>query len=272
MPPESAAPAADDACTVARLETGGPPMHRSSPGIAPALALDLKRRLLRGEHLSLLGPRGSGKSTLLHALHAALLADRVPCALSSVTESLDDITRALERAYPAVDTLAVSRRAARSRLWVAADRRSGVLLLDHFHCASNATVSLLRRLHGGVAGVLTAVDVDRERERAQVRPWRYGALSVRMPATPARELRRLLHALSHRRGVPALPAGAERALIEAARGRPGWIVECVRLAREPRYWGARGPLLSVLCLDTEAIVRYRALDLLRPAPPASAAE
>lgn len=272
MPPESAAPAADDACAVALLETGGPPMHRTSPAVSPALALDLEGRLLRGEHLSLLGPRGSGKSTLLQALHAVLLAERVPCALSSVTGSLDDITRALERAYPAVDTLAVSRRAARSRLWVAADRRSGVLLLDHFHCASNAMVTLLRRLHGGVAGVLTAVDVDRDRERARARPWRYGALSVRMPPTPARELRRLLHAHSDRLGAPTLPAGAERALIEAARGRPGWILECARLAREPRYWGARGPLLSVLCLDTEAVVRYRALDLLRPAPRVSATE
>jgi hypothetical protein len=249
-----------------------PPMHRTPPGVAPALALGLEGRLLRGEHLSLLGPRGSGKSTLLERLHAALLAERVPCALSSVTDSLDDITRALERAYPAVDTLGISRRAARARLWTAADRRAGGLLLDHIHCASNAMVALLRRLHGGVAGVLTAVDVDRERERARARPWRYGALSVRMPATPARELRRLLHAHADRLGVPTLPAGAERALIDAARGRPGWIIECVRLAREPRYWGARGPLLSVLCLDTEALVRYRALDLLRCAPPASAAE
>jgi hypothetical protein len=232
---------------------------------APELATELERRLLRGEHLTLCGPRGSGKSTLLARLHADFLAAGIPCAYSAATSSLDDITRALERAYPGVRTGEIPRRAARSRLWLAADQRSGVLLLDHFASVSNAMVFLLKRLHGKIAGVLTAVDIDDQRERTRMRrPSRYGAMSVRMPLTPTRQLRRLLYALSGGLGLPPLASDVEQKLLESARGRPGWIVKCAELACEPRYWCAHGLLVSALCVDTEAAVRHRALQLLRP--------
>src|SRR5579872_5371166 len=134
----------------------------------PELAVELQERLWRGEHLTLLGPRGSGKSTLLARLHSQFVVAGIPCAYSSVTTSLDDITRALERAYPHVDAAEVTRRAARARLWVAADQRRGVLLLDHFSAVSNAMVFLLKRLHGGVAGVLTAADIEDQRDRSRI--------------------------------------------------------------------------------------------------------
>ena len=38
----------------------------------PQLTAQLQNRLLRGEHLTLYGPRGGGKSTLLIQLHARL--------------------------------------------------------------------------------------------------------------------------------------------------------------------------------------------------------
>lgn len=226
---------------------------------------ELQRRLLGGGHLTLYGPRGGGKSTVLAALHAQLARAGIPCALATSTASLDDITSALERAYPAVDTLDATRRAARARLWNAADRRAGVLLLDHFFCVSNAMVSFLRRLHGKIAGVLTAVDVDDERERGRMRPWRYGAMSVRMPLTSTPHLRRMFYSRCRSLGLPLIDITAEQRLLKAARGRPGWIVKCAELARESRYWCEHGLLLSVLCVDTEAAVRYRALDMLRPA-------
>jgi hypothetical protein len=229
------------------------------------LDTDLQSRLLRGEHLTLFGPRGSGKSTLLTRLHSRFLAAGIPCAYSNVTTSLDDITRALERSYPGVLTEEISRRAARARLWMAADQRSGVLLLDHFSSVTNAMVFLLKRLHGKIAGVLSAVDVDDQRERSRIRrPSRYGAMSVRMPLTPARQLRRLLYALTGGLGLPPLAPGIEQKLLESARGRPGWIVKCMELACEPRYWCEHGLLVSTLCVDTEAAVRYQALDMLRP--------
>lgn len=231
----------------------------------PEFAAELEKRLLRGEHLTLFGPRGSGKSTLLARLHSRFLAAGFPCAYANVTRSLDDITRALERAYPGVLTAEISRRAARSRLWMAAERRSGVLLLDHFSSASNAMVFFLKRLHGRIAGVLTSVDIDAQRECSRMRrPSRYGAMSVRMPTTPTRQLRRLLYTLTGGLGLPPLAAGVEQKLLEAARGRPGWIVECTELACEPRYWCEHGLLVSALCVDTEAAVRYRALEILRP--------
>lgn len=231
----------------------------------PELTADLERRLLRGEHLTLLGPRGSGKSTVLTRLHSRFLAAGTPCAYSSITTSLDDITRALERAYPGVLTEEISRRAARSRLWMAADQRSGILLLDHFSSVSNAMVFLLKRLHGKIAGVLTAVDVDDPRERSRLRrPSRYGAMSVKMPLTSTRQLRRLLYTLTGGLCLPPLAASIEQKLLESARGRPGWIVKCLELACEPRYWCEHGLLVSTLCVDTEAAVRYHALDMLRP--------
>ena len=230
----------------------------------PELAVELQGRLLRGEHLTLLGPRGSGKSTLLARLHSQYVVAGIPCAYSSITTSLDDITRALERAYPDVDAAEVTRRSARARLWAAADQRRGILLLDHFSAVSNAMVFLLKRLHGGVAGVLTAIDIEGERDRSRIRrPSRYGAMTVRMPLTPIRQLRRLLYALTGGLGLPPLAPTLEQKLLEAARGRPGWIVKCAELACDSRYWSEPGLLVSALCVDTEAAVRYRALDLLR---------
>ena len=228
------------------------------------LTTQLAQRLLRGEHLTLCGPRGSGKSTVLAQVQARLGAAAVPCAYSISTVTLDDITQALEHAYPGVDTLEVGRRTARFRLWTAADRRAGVLLLDHFHCNGSAMVSFLRRLHGKIAGVLTAVDVDNEKERHRMRPWRYGAMSVRMPLATAPQLRRLLDQRCRALRLPSFNEHVAHKLVEAARGRPGWIVKCTDLARESRYWCEHGPLVSVMCIDAEAAVRYEALDMVRP--------
>lgn len=253
--------------------TGGPerdPPRRRSSGVrfpdADFLAA-LESRLQNGEHLALYGPRGSGKSTVLAELERRLARERVPCGRSQVTTSLGDVTSALARAYPAVDILEVTQRTARYRLWAAADRRAGVLLLDHLDCASNAMVSFLRRLHGRIVGVLSAVDVDNHRERQSMKPWRFGALSVRMPLAPARRLRRLLQVRRESLRLPPLEPEEEYRLVAAAKGRPGWIVRCTELAREGRYWRDSKLFLTVLCTDTEAAVRYGALDLVRPAAP-----
>ena len=230
----------------------------------PGFVSTLQERLRRGEHLALFGPRGSGKSEVLAELHTRLTRARVPCALSPSTSSLDDITRALENAYPRVKTLEVTRRAARSRLWCAADQCFGVLLLDHLSDVSNAMVGFLRRLHGRVVGVLSAVDVEDKRGKEQMRPWRYGAVSVRMPLASSRQLRHLFHARCASLGLPPHNAQQEHRLLHEARGRPGWIFQCTELERDVRYWCEQGLLISVLCTDTEAAVRLRALDLVRP--------
>lgn len=235
----------------------------------------LQQRLLRGEHLTLYGPRGSGKSTLLRELHARLERTGTPCGYCACTAVLDDITRALERAYPAVSTEHVTRRTARARLFDAADRRPGVLLLDHFRCNGSAMICFLRRMHGKIAGVLTAVDVETGKERRRMRPSRYGALSVHMPLATARQLRRLLVERWGAKGLTPLGRTATRRFVQAASGRPGWICTCTELAGELRYWGAHGPLITMLCMDTELLVRHREFAMMRaqwPVPDAQGGE
>jgi energy-coupling factor transporter ATP-binding protein EcfA2 len=228
------------------------------------LRCDLHERLALGQHLILYGPRGSGKSRLVEQLHAQFIRARTPCAISLSTACLEDVTRALQMAYPEVKTEAVNKRTARFRLWSAADRRRGVLLLDHFSDVGTAMISFFRRLRGGVAGVLFVIDVDVERERLRMRKrGRSLALSVRMPLASMGELRRLLHARCAEHGFFAEPE-AERQLLHAAQGRPGWIVLCTQLMEKTRYWHEGHLYPTLLCTDTEIILRQGDLRLLAP--------
>jgi energy-coupling factor transporter ATP-binding protein EcfA2 len=223
------------------------------------LQSELYKRLRKGERVVLFGRRGTGKSTLVAALHEDLMREGVPCGHANVTEHLDDITRALEQAYPSVNVSAIRRRAARSRLWLAADKRQGVLLLDHIAEMNNAMVGFLRRLVGGIAGVLLVLDVDTPRERAKVRPGRLGGLPLQMPPFSAIAVRSLLRSECERRGFPLLDKPAERQLVHAALGRPGWIAQCTALAERTHYWqDGRLAMINLLCSDTEIALRYGA--------------
>lgn len=217
------------------------------------IAQHLADRLMRGEHLVLWGPIGSGKTTLLAVIRRRLV-DRA-CASESATQSLGDITRALERAFPGVPTQGIARRVARARLWRAADQASAVLLLDHVCTVSTAMKGFLRRLRGGVAGVLLVFDIDSPRERARLRAQHLGCLSVRIPALPSRVQRGLLAAHWPRDERPHPGPAVVRLLIRAARGRPGWIIVCAQQASKPKYWGANGLKARVLALDAELHVR-----------------
>jgi hypothetical protein len=227
-----------------------------------ALTTRLAAGLSRGQHVVLWGPRGSGKSALLRAVLPELRSAR--CALCATTSSLDDITRTLERAYSEIATAGLTRRAARSRLWWAADAEPGCLLLDHVTRVPSAMKGWLRRLRGGVVGVTLAVDVDSPRERQRLREMKVGCLSLRMPPTSSRTLMRLLgHAWSMEPAF-ALPTAARRILVRAARGRPGWIVLCAALGAQPRYWHQQQLRVHVLALDTE--MHLRAVNLADPKP------
>lgn len=238
--------------TAALLAT---PIHAEVPtslGLR-STSRELAQRLAEGEHLVLWGPIGSGKTTLLVAIQRRLASGA--CALATITQSLDDITRTLERAYPNIPTHGISRRAARARLWHAADREPAILLLDHVSTVSTAMKGLLRRLRGGIAGVLLVFDVDSPRERTRLRAQHLGCLSVRMPALPSRVQRGLLAARWPTDEHPYPCPAAVRRLIRAARGRPGWITLCAELAGEPKYWRADGVKVRVLALDTELRIR-----------------
>ena len=142
----------------ARSRAHGSPGLATGSAMAHAafsvLAAELAASLLRGRHLVLWGPRGAGKSTLLNAVLREL--GNTHSALSPATGSLDDITRALERAYKETRTSGISRRAARSRLWWAADAAPGCILRDHVTRVPSAMKGCLRRLRGGVVGVILA--------------------------------------------------------------------------------------------------------------------
>jgi len=220
---------------------------------------ELYKRLRKGERVVLFGRRGSGKSTLVAELREDLMRDDVPCGHANVTEHLDDITKALEQAYPTVNVSAIRRRAARSRLWLAADKCQGVLLLDHIVDMNNAMVGFLRRLVGGIAGVLLVLDVDTPRERAKVRPGRLGGLPLQMLPFSTAAMRSLLRSECDRRGFQIIDTRAERQLVHAAFGRPGWIAQCTALAERTHYWlDGRLALINLLCSDTEIALRYGA--------------
>lgn len=227
------------------------------------LETSLITRLRRGEHLVLYGPRGSGKSTLLVWLHTHLARAGIPCALSPATASLDDITQTLARAYPDVD-VATTRRRTRSRLRMAADRRAGVLLLDHVTRVGSAMLGFLRRLRGGIVAALLVVDVEGERDLERVRGWHLGTFRVPMAPATTRQLHRLFKAGCAEHKTPRVAPGQERHIMRAARGRPGWVVECVRLLPQARYWRGGTLHVSTLCVDTEIALRQGELKLLPP--------
>ena len=226
------------------------------------LRADIFERVGRGQHLLLYGPRGSGKSRLVAELRAQFLRSNTPCAIAHSTSCLDDIMRALQNAYPDVNIEAIDRRTARYRLWSAADRRRCVLLLDHFIKVNTAMIGFLRRLRGGVAGVLFVVDVDVERERMRMRQRaRSLALSVRMPLASTAQLRALLYSKCAEQGF-SVERTAEHQLLRAARGRPGWIILCTALMNDGRYWHEGRLYPSLLCTDTEIGLRHGDLKLL----------
>ncbi len=220
----------------------------------------------------LFGARGTGKSTFLATLRDQCEASGTPCALCSRTLGLADLVDTFSRAYPDADTFGLQRRALATRLRLTAESKPGILLLDHVRELTTAVIGFLRQLRGGLVAVLCCVDVDAEFERERLLGWRRHALCARMPPMPNAQLRRLLLRLysAHDRAAPGtkdaevvgqqslrgdLEATALTALICAARGRVGWIVECARRLQLPEYWTDARFHLAALCADTEIALR-----------------
>lgn len=221
---------------------------------------ELISRLLRGEHVVLYGPLGSGKSVLITEVYRRVAATGAPCAFSETTSCLEDVTHALERAYPEVK-VAPTRRRTRGRLWVAADQKPGVLIFDHVSHVGTAMIGFLRRLRGGVAGVLLAFDVERESERLRLRGRHLGRPFLPMPLSSNARLHRLLRTSCADRQLPRLVSSDARRIVHAARGRIGWIAHCARLIAHPRYWTGATLHTAVLCIDTEIALRQGELKL-----------
>jgi energy-coupling factor transporter ATP-binding protein EcfA2 len=212
-----------------------------------------KVEALRGEELVLVGPRGIGKSTLLARLSQRLHGRGIAVGSSAETTALADIVAAAARAYRNAAVEDVSARRVRGRLRLAAETKPAVLLLDHLARATAPMRSFLRTLRGKGVGVLFAVDVDAARDRDELRSWRLTHHELRMPPWLGTSLRRLLeeHEFDER-FTGRLHASAAREIVEAAQGRPGWIVECAARLREPRFWSDEAPRLGLLRAEVGA--------------------
>jgi energy-coupling factor transporter ATP-binding protein EcfA2 len=237
------------------LSTHGPPVRRAQPRYLGAFCTNLAVRLQSGSHLMLHGPRGSGKSTLLASMLDYYRLRSIPCALAPQTLGLADVVSALSQAYPATDLEGLDRRAIGARLRRAADRVPGVLLLDHTRDVTTAMIGFLRHLRGGIVGALLVVDIDSEFEGERLLAWRRHASRVRMPLMPNRRLSRLLRSGWAARGLPEIDGKTVQEIVRAARGRVGWLRECVRRLEMPEYWRDGRLRVSALCIDSEIAIR-----------------
>jgi energy-coupling factor transporter ATP-binding protein EcfA2 len=215
----------------------------------------LGARLRTGSHLVLYGPRGAGKSTLLRAMGNHYKASGTPYGFARQTSGLPDIVAALAEAYPNADIDGLNKRAAGVRLRLVADRAPGVLLLDHATMVTTAMLGYLRRLRGGIAGVLLVVDIDSSHERDRLSSWHVGAPSIRIPLVSNRRLHQLLSAAAQASGLPKMEPRMARYIIRIARERIGWVTEYIRRLQMPEYWRDNRLHSAVICMDTEIAIR-----------------
>jgi energy-coupling factor transporter ATP-binding protein EcfA2 len=220
-----------------------------------AFCAELGARLRTGSHLILYGPRGAGKSTLLRAIGNHYKASGTPYGFAPQTSGLPDIVAALAEAYPGAEIGGLNKRAAGVRLRLVADRVPGVLLLDHATMVTTAMLGYLRRLRGGIAGTLLVVDIDSPHERDRLRSWHVGALSIRMPLVSNPHLHQLLSAAAQASGLPEIEPRMARYIVRLARGRIGWVTECIRRLQMPEYWRDDRLHSAVICMDTEIAIR-----------------
>jgi hypothetical protein len=201
------------------------------------------------------GPRGSGKSTLLASILDYYHSRLIPCAIAPQTLGLADVVNAMSQAYPETDLGGLGRRAIGARLRRVADHVPGVLLLDHTRDVTTAMIAFMRRLRGGIVGALLVVDIDSEFERDRLLGWRRHASRVRMPLMPNRHLRRLLRYGWAARDLPEMDDKTMQKIVHAARGRVGWLRECVRHLEMPQYWSGGRLHIGELCTDCEIAIR-----------------
>ena len=237
------------------LSTVVPRNRAGTPKYLAKFHSEVTARLQSGSHLILHGPRATGKSTLLACMREYYRSRSIPCAIAPQTLGLPDVVNALAQAYPHAALTGLGRRAMGIRLRMIADRCPGVLLLDHTREVTSAMVGFLRQLRGGIVGALMVVDVDSEFERERLRTWRRHALCVRMPLMPNSRLRRLLQSGRSSCALGALEAASTRQIVCAARGRIGWLRECVLRLERADYWSGGRLHVGALCTDSEIAIR-----------------
>jgi hypothetical protein len=140
-------------------------------------------------------------------------------------------------------------------LRVLARRTPGIVLLDHATDLTSAMIGFLRRLRGGMTGVLLVVDVDSDTEWSRLRGWRRHAQFIPMPLASAGTLRQMVESGCSTGRVPAIQGPAARQIVRAARGRVGWMEECIRRLQMLEYWADGRLHVAALCTDSEIALR-----------------
>jgi hypothetical protein len=215
----------------------------------------LETLALKGETVLVYGPVGIGKTAILAELKRRVERRGLPCGLAPRTERLQDITEALQRAYPDAAGRAHTQRAIRGSLRLATERTRGMLLLDQLLEVGTAAKGFLRSMRGTGLGVVMAADVEHPRDHARVRAWGLAYREHALEPLRGRCMRSLLDRRLIGRSLPGHLTDEDRqALLEIARGRPGWIDRLVASAADPRYWGAAGLLREVLHADISVAV------------------
>jgi len=213
--------------------------------------IELRERLLRAEQLVIHGPRGIGKSHLRESLQAECAERKVPCAFATEVHGLSAVTAALFAVYGEAADAGLPRRRLRSRVRNVAERRQGVLLLDHVTNVPSALRGFLRSLRGGPVGVAYFADVDTPAEHERLRGFHLGHVELAVPKANRGTLRRLLTQAR----LAGEDDGVRERLASAARGRPGFVVACVELARDDHYWNDGRLLVTTLAADAELLTR-----------------
>ncbi len=211
---------------------------------------------VRGETVLVYGPLGIGKTAILGELARRAEQAGRPCAICPRTERLSDVTEALVRCY-ATGTGTLTQRQRRSCVRVAIERKPGILLLDHLLDVGNAVKGYLRSLRGTGLGVVIAVDVEQPRDHARIRARALAYRELELPPLHGRYLRRLLDREIESQTLPHPISESERdALIDVARGRPGWIVRLAAAASQARCWRGNRLLIDLLATDVSMAVAH----------------
>jgi hypothetical protein len=141
---------------------------------------------------------------------------------------------------------------------LAIERQPAVLLLDHLLDVGNAVKGYLRSLRGTGIGVVIAADVEHPRDHARVRARGLSYREIELPPLPVRHMGRLLNQEIKARQIPyPVSEPDRRALVQVARGRPGWIVSLIAAASKARYWRRDHLLVDLLATDVSmAVTRH----------------
>jgi len=133
-----------------------------------------------------------------------------------------------------------------------------MLLLDHLLDAGSALKGYLRSLRGTGLGVVIAADVEHPRDHARIRARGLSYREIALPPLLERHMRRLFDRRIKARRLPNPVSEPDRgALVQIAKGRPGWIVRLAVAASQPRYWRGDRLLIDLLAIDVSiAVTQY----------------